>query len=415
MNFGCRLKLTKTDNRMKPLILLVVCLLTACGGGGSSTATTTTTTTTVTTAYPGVAEYLSLDLNTPLNYAAPALPAHYDATLLASRNQTAGNVLTDQGATLGRVVFNDRRLSFNDTKSCASCHAQANGFVDQNQFSTGFLGGLTTAHAMRLGNIAFYAGNSMFWDKRAASLEVQATIPIQNSTEMGFDAAHGGFSALVTKMQALPYYPELFKWAYGDSTITEARVQNALAQFERAIISSSSKWDRAYAVIYAGNGRANTPQNFARPLDVTTIPVADRFTAQEERGRLLFMNAPNAGGKGCAGCHQPPTFSLDPNSKSNGLDAGETTIFKSPSLKNVALSGRFMHDGRFSTLDQVLAHYATGVKAGTARDNRLPVGGLQTTIGLSSTEQADIVAFLNTLTDSSTSLADARFGQPFIK
>jgi cytochrome c peroxidase len=227
---------------------------------------------------------------------------------------------------------------------------------------------------------------------------------------MGFDATHGGFSALISKMQNLSYYPELFTWVYGDATITEARVQNALAQFQRSMISANSKWDRAYAVVFAANGNANTPQNFGRSLAVNTIPAADRFTASEDNGRDLFMRAPNNGGKGCAGCHQPPTFALDPNSRSNGLDLNETVIFKSPSLKNVALSGRFMHDGRFSTLNQVLTHYESGVQAGTARDNRLPVGGM----AMTAQEQADIVAFLQTLTDTTLN-TDIRFGNPFTR
>lgn len=374
--------------------------LSACGGGGTDTTTVTT--------YPGVAAYTTLDLNAPLNYASPTLLAHYDATVLATSNRPNTNITSDKGATLGRVLFNDVRLSFNNTKSCASCHGQSNGFVDTAQFSTGLAGGLTTAHAMRLGNVAFYQGNSMFWDKRATSLEDQATDPIQNATEMGFDAAHGGMTALVTKMQALPYYPELFQWAFGDSTITEPRIQNALAQFQRSMISADSKWDRAYAVIYTNNGSVNNAPNFGRALDGNNIPAANRFTATEERGRDLFMRAPNNGGKGCAGCHQPPTFSLAANSLSNGLDAGETRIFKSPSLKNVALSGHFMHDGRFSTLGQVLAHYASGIQAGPARDNRLPIGG----IAMTAQEQADIVAFLKTLTDTTLN-ADSRFGNPF--
>jgi len=373
--------------------------LSACGGGQHDE----------TSSYPLVAAYTNLNLNTPTNYTNPALAVHYDAALLATRNQTLTNLVTDKGATLGRVLFNDARLSFNNTKSCASCHLQTNGFVDQNQFSTGFAGGQTTAHAMRLGNVAFYRGKSMFWDKRATSVEDQATDPIQNATEMGFDAGHGGIAALITKMQALPYYPELFAWVYGDTAITTARIENALAQFQRSMISSDSKWDRAYAVVYAANGNVNSGPNFGRSLAGNNIPSANRFSDSEDRGRDLFMRAPNNGGKGCAGCHEPPTFSLDPNSKSNGLDLNESVIFKSPSLKNVALSGRFMHDGRFSTLEQVLTHYATGVKAGTARDNRLPVGG----IAMTTQEQADMVAFLKTLTDTSLN-TDARFLNPLI-
>jgi cytochrome c peroxidase len=398
-------KFKKTSHRLFGCLGVFIGLaLSACGGGTTSTDSNTVTD----NAYPGVAQYTSLNLNAPLNYTSPNLLAHYDANLLATTNQPANNLTTDKGATLGRVLFNDVRLSVNNTKSCASCHAQAHGFVDQAQFSTGFAGGLTTAHAMRLGNVAFYQGNSMFWDKRATSLEVQATAPIQDSTEMGFDAAHGGLSALVTKMQALPYYPELFQWVFGDNAITETRIQNALAQFQRSMISANSKWDRAYAVVYTSNGNTNSPQNFGRSLAGNNIPAADRFTAAEDRGRALFIQGPNNGGKGCAGCHQPPTFSLDRNSRSNGLDLNETVIFKSPSLKNVALSGRFMHDGRFSTLEQVLAHYASGIQAGPARDNRLPVGG----IAMTADEQAAIVAFLHTLTDTTLN-TDARFGSPF--
>jgi cytochrome c peroxidase len=403
----------KSQQLSKPLswgFCVLACLVLSACGGGSSNSSTSDNSTTPTNPYPGVTAYTSLDLTAPVNYTSPTLLAHYDATVLATSNQTPANVTTDKGATLGRVLFNDVRLSFNNTKSCASCHNQANGFVDQAQFSTGFAGGLTTAHAMRLGNVAFYQGNSMFWDKRATSVEDQATDPIQNATEMGFDATHGGLGALITKMQALPYYPELFKWAFGDAAITETRIQNALAQFERSMISANSQWDRAYAVVYTSNGNTNSPQNFGRSLVGNNIPAADRFTTSQDRGRALFIQGPNNGGKGCAGCHQPPTFALDPNSRSNGLDQGETKIFKSPSLKNVALSGRFMHDGRFSSLEQVLAHYATGIQAGPARDNRLPVGG----IGMTAQEQADIVAFLQTLTDTTLN-TDTRFSSPFIK
>jgi cytochrome c peroxidase len=404
-----KIHLTPKTHRTPQKWSLVFCTwaalgLSACGGGSTDSTVTTLETS------PNVTAFTTLNLNAPANYTSPTLLPHYDATVLATRNATAANLTTDKGATLGRVLFNDVRLSFNNTKSCASCHAQANGFVDRAQFSTGFAGGLTTAHAMRLGNVAFYQGNRMFWDKRAASLEDQATDPIQNAIEMGFDATHGGFGALVSKMQTLPYYPELFKWVFGDESITEERVQNALAQFQRSMISANSKWDRAYAVVYTNNGNVNSAQNFGRSLAGNNIPEADRFTASEDRGRALFIQGPNNGGKGCAGCHQPPTFSLDPNARSNGLDLNETVIFKSPSLKNVALDGRFMHDGRFSTLEEVLTHYATGIKAGPARDNRLPVGG----IAMTAQEQADIVAFMKTLTDTTLN-TDTRFANPFIK
>jgi hypothetical protein len=108
------------------------------------------------------------------------------------------------------VLFYDKALSLNRTVACASCHQQTQGFGDTQRFSRGFAGGLTTAHAMRLGNVRYYAPGSMFWDKRAATLEAQATQPIQHPVEMGFDAANGGLGALLARLQALPYYPELF-------------------------------------------------------------------------------------------------------------------------------------------------------------------------------------------------------------
>lgn len=131
---------------------------------------------------------LNLDPNALYNYAAPAVPAYYDATVLPDDNTPAGNQINNAMATLGRVLFYDKQLSFNGTIACASCHQQNQGFGDTPRFSTGFTGGQTTAHAMRLGNLRAYAPGSMFWDKRAASVEAQATQPIQNAVEMGFDA-----------------------------------------------------------------------------------------------------------------------------------------------------------------------------------------------------------------------------------
>jgi cytochrome c peroxidase len=143
------------------------------------------------------------------------------------------------------------------------------------------------------------------------------------------------------------------------------------------------------------------------------LPIA-AFTAEENRGRALFLNAPGAGGLGCAGCHQPPTFALAANSRSNGLDAGETTVFKSPSLKSAGLSSAFMHDGRFSTLAQVVEHYNSGVQAGPAVDNRLLLapGGAPRLLNLPAADKAALAAFLLTLGDTSL-VADARFASPF--
>jgi cytochrome c peroxidase len=315
---------------------LSISLLAGCGGGGGTSSTTPAPSTSTTPV--AVTQALTVDFASLANYAAPVLPAYYDAT----------------------------------------------------------------AHAMRLGNSRYYRPGDTFWDRRADSLEAQASQPIQNAIEMGFDATHGGFAAVITKLQNLSYYPALFSFAFGDATITEARVQRALAQFERAMVSTSSRWDAGYSANYA-------PAAPDRGLG-TAIAT---FTAEENQGRALFMNPPNAGGAGCVGCHVAPTFSLAANSRSNGLDAGETTVFKSPSLKNVALSGAFMHDGRFATLADVVEHYNSGVQAGPALDNRLiGPGGQPRRLNLSTAQKAALVAFMQTLTDTAL-VADAKFSTPF--
>ena len=345
---------------------------------------------------------LNISMAAPDNYTTSALPVHYDADVAAQDNTPRNDAPTDRIATLGRVLFHDRALSLNDTVACASCHRQSQGFGDAARFSSGFAGGLTTAHAMRRGNLRWYRPGTAFWDKRAATVEVQAGQPIQNAVEMGFDAAHGALAAVEAKLQALPYYPELFRAAFGDATVTEARLRRALAQFERAMASTGSRWDNAYAAVY----------NRALPDKGLSLPLAG-FTAQEERGRVLFLQPPPQGGLGCAGCHQPPTFALSPGSLSNGLDAGETVVFKSPSLKSVGRSGAFMHDGRFSTLAQVVEHYNSGVQAGPAVDNRLlQPNGQPRRLNLSEADKAALVAFLLTL-DDTTLAADPRFSDPF--
>ena len=380
---------------------LSLSLLAGCGGGGGTSSTAPATSTATTPV--AVTQALTVDFASLSNYAAPVLPAYYDATVSAIDNTPPQDPVDDKIATLGRVLFYDKQLSVNNTVSCASCHSQTNGFDDAQRFSVGFEGNaFTTAHAMRLGNSRYYRPGDTFWDRRADSLEAQASQPIQNAIEMGFDAAHGGFAAVITKLQNLSYYPALFTFAFGDATITEARVQRALAQFERAMVSTGSRWDTGYSANYAP----------AAPDRGLGTAIAS-FTAEENQGRALFMNPPNAGGAGCVGCHVAPTFALAANSRSNGLDAGETTVFKSPSLKNVALSGAFMHDGRFATLAQVVEHYNSGVQAGPALDNRLiGPGGQPRRLNLTNAQKAALVAFMQTLTDTAL-VADAKFSTPF--
>lgn len=347
----------------------------------------------------GVAAATTIDFANVANYARPRLPAYFDRTVAALDHSPP---IDDRVATLGRVLFYDLALSTNDKASCAACHQQALGFTDPMRFSNGISNAATTdVHAMRLGNLRYWRPGTNGWDRRAASVEAQARRPFHSLVEMGWGGAAGGFDALIRKMAATRHYPDLFAWAFGDAAITEPRVQQALAQFSRAMVSHSSRWDDGYARVFS-------PTAPNRALDVA-LP---NFTPAENRGRHLFMAPVGQGGAGCAACHLPPTFALAADARSNGLDAGETRLFKAPSLRSVELTGPYMHDGRFATLAEVIDFYDNGVRNGPALDDRLKQGRAPRRLGLSAADRAALVAFLLTLNDPALT-TDPRFADPF--
>lgn len=341
-----------------------------------------------------------LDLTTLANYAAQPIPNY-----ITKSNTPGNNPITDKGATLGRVLFHDKRLSKTDTISCSSCHQQSHAFSDAATASTG-VAGTTGRHSMRLINERFGNEVKFFWDERAASLEAQTSQPIQNHVEMGFSATLGdpNFAALITKLSAIDEYRVLFMLTFGSTIITEARVQQALAQFVRSIQSFDSKFDVGRAA--AGNNNA---------------PFAN-FTASENNGKQLFLAAP-PGGAGCAGCHAPPEFDIDPNSLNNGVitqigGGTDLTNTRAPSLRDlINPSGQpntsFMHDGSFATLAQVINHYNVIPGDNANLDNRLRrPGGQVQNLNLSQQQRNDLVAFLGTLTGTAV-YTDAKWSDPF--
>jgi cytochrome c peroxidase len=169
----------------------------------------------------------------------PTFPAHIQTALVASDNSPANNAVTNDGATLGRVLFYDKQLSKNNTISCASCHKQAFSFDDNLALSKGFLGGNTSRNSMAILNLRFYANGKMFWDERATSVENQALKPIQDHVEMGLTLAE-----LEAKVKALSYYPSLFQKAFGNTQIDSVKIARALSQFERSIVTYQAKYDR---------------------------------------------------------------------------------------------------------------------------------------------------------------------------
>lgn len=351
-----------------------------------------------------------IDPNNLENYANQGKPGYIN------KDNTGSNIITDAKATLGRVLFYDKQLSVNNTVSCGSCHVQKFAFGDTAIASIGVQDGRTGRHSMRLINTRFSNERRFFWDERAATLEDQSTQPIKDHAEMGFSGVDGRpvFSSLLSKLQSIDYYQELFKFVYGDENITELRLQECLSQFVRSIQSFDSKYDEGRAV-------APDPQPFPN------------FTQQENLGKNLFLAPPQfsadgvriAGGLGCAGCHAPPEFSIDPNSGNNGIigvlngqgiDINNT---RAPSLRDLAgidgnPNGPMMHTGVITNLKAVVGHYGkiNIVQANTRLDQRLRPNGIGQFLNLNQTEVDGVVAFLKTLTGKKVYI-DSRWSDPF--
>jgi cytochrome c peroxidase len=364
------------------------------------------------TTYPFVeAEFgSSVDLNNLANYANQIVPPYI------TKDNSQGNSITDKGATLGRVLFYDTNLSSNNTVSCASCHKQELAFSDTNVVSIG-VNGTTVRHSMRLINTRFASETKFFWDERALNLETQTTMPIKDHGEMGFSGENGdlSFNDLITRLNGIGYYKELFKFVYGTEEITEAKIQNALAQFIRSIQSFDSKYDRGRALA------ANDGQPFTN------------FTAQENQGKNLFLTPPTfdsnsirtSGGLGCGGCHRAPEFDIDPNSLSNGFGGSinggpDVSNTRAPSLRNLVqtnetLNGPMMHTGIITSLQAAIGHYGnltTSAQNNSNLDPRLKPNEIGQQLNLNATEINAMIAFLKTLSGTDV-YTNRKWSNPF--
>ena len=157
---------------------------------------------------------------TPYRYDGGNLPRHFTQpdgpeSIASADNTPDDNPTTDAGATLGRVLFYDTRLSANDSVSCGTCHQQAHGFSDPRRYSVGFDGQTTRRHSMSLTNARYYTRGRFFWDERAETLESQVLAPVQDPVEMGMT-----LDGLGTKLGQVDYYPRLFDQAFGSPAIT---------------------------------------------------------------------------------------------------------------------------------------------------------------------------------------------------
>ena len=387
--------------------LSLALLLTACGGGGGGGSSDSDAATVAPNLPDQVFDYA---VELPTHYLVDARPgSYYQQAVINHDNTPVTNLTTNEGATLGRVLFYDKNLSIDRTVSCASCHEQALGFSDANVLSEGVNDGLTRRHSMGLTNARFIIGGKAFWDERAASLEEQALQPIQDPAEMGMT-----LDKLERRLAKLSYYPELFEAAFGDPEITPSRVAAAIAQFIRSLVSVDSTYDQ---------GRAQV-DNFEQPFP--------NFTAQENRGKEIFLTPVQDGGGACISCHSTEAFTNTiAGPTNNGLEKDTADdegvceplgnspdrlcgTFRVPSLRNVAVRPPYMHDGRFATLEEVLEHYSSGIKMHRNLNEVLidKQSGEPVKLNFSDADARALVAFLHTLTDPAM-LADEKFSDPF--
>lgn len=315
-------------------------------------------------------------------------PPGFPAMEIPSYNPT-----TVEGIKLGRHLFYDPILSLDSTVSCSSCHKQEFAFTDPSALSTGVGGLLGKRSSMSLANVGFFT-KGFFWDGRSPSLEEQSLHPVVDPREMAEDWTH-----VEAKLRNHDQYRQMFRKAFGIENsleITKELAARALAQFERTMISSNSKFDKK---ILQGD-----PDPFL-------------FTDLEADGKELYFDADGASENAghCAHCHDGKGLLSSERYENNAItqvlsledfpDKGLGAItgvltdngkFKAPSLRNIELTAPYMHNGSIATLEEVIEHYNSG---GHYADN--VILGSVTQLHLTAYQKSALLAFLKTFTDTS--------------
>lgn len=315
-------------------------------------------------------------------------------------NLPEDNPLTVAGVHLGKMLFYEKMLSVDNSVACASCHLQENAFTDPSQFSLGVNDAEGDRHAMTIFNMAWHH-NGFFWDGRAHTLRSQSLMPIQSEVELNETLIN-----VIQKLSQETEYVDQFIRAFGSPAITSSKLGLAMEQFMMTIVSNHSKYDRFLA------GEVE-------------------FTEAEQRGFDLFFQDynpffPEDSGADCAHCHGGFNFTNDMY-LNNGLDLeadfsdlgffhvtesnSDLAKFKVPSLRNITLSAPYMHDGRFETLEEVIAHYNSGVQPSSTLEVTLE-NTIETGLFLDEQEISDLLAFLKTLEDQ-TLVSNPEFSSPF--
>jgi cytochrome c peroxidase len=313
-------------------------------------------------------------------------PSHFPNMVIPEDNP-----LTKEGVELGRFLFYEKRLSGDNTMSCATCHMPQNGFSDANQFSVGIDGIAGTRQSMALVNLGWE--NFFFWDGRSSSLEEQILEPVPNPIEM-----HQSWKDAVSKLNADVKYRNRFFRAFNEEGIDSVKVSKAIAQFLRTLVSGESKYDVMYK--YENSMTLNSNEQ----------AILGTIDPEEWAGYDLFKSL---NGADCFHCHNGPLMQVKKFSN-NGLmpnsinDLGRAHVtnnpednykFKVPTLRNIALTAPYMHDGRFATLDEVIEHYSSGIHMSPTIDPLIEFGS-QGGVQLDAQEKYLLKKFLLTLTDN---------------
>ena len=357
-----------------------------------------------------------IDLDDLFNYSDSNIPDNID---LGIDSAPLDNLMDDKIATLGRVLFYDKKLSSNNNVSCASCHKQELAFGVEELQGTG-VNGVSVRRPMRLLNLRIMETpfEGLFWDQRAESLEDLATQPIRDHIEMGYSGQADGptFNDLILQLEDIDYYDELFTFAFGDNSITEEKISKALAQFIRSIESYDSRFDEGFEMV------DGTPTNENIELDFPN------FTPEENLGKTLFINdaikdlfgARVGGGVGCFHCHTIPSFTFASESGNNGviteIEGSEVyNITKAPSLHDVfgpsgSLNGPLFHNGQASTFNELLNHYNDLSSLTPMLDHRIANNGIP--LNLTTEERLQLEAFVKTLTGSDI-YTNEKWSNPF--
>ena len=358
------------------------------------------------------AEFSATFVDVPKYTNAEGLPAHFARFGFGTQSKTE-----DAKIHLGRALFYDVRLSEDLSVSCASCHQQDHGFADTEALSTGISGRATARNSQSINNIRAYygdTGSGFFWDSRAQSLEHQAEETMANENEMGMS-----LSEVRERLEQVPAYSALFRAAFnGDATPRNRHITEALAAFTRNISSTGSEFDKALDAHLRSEGNEN---RFGFGNELVT-PAFAEFNDSQNRGKELYL-------QNCSSCHssQLPTR-LEPANNGlyvtggyedkgvGALRPGKDGWFKTPQLRNVAMTGPYMHNGSIETLEEVIEHYSSGInnhndlspEFRTLRD----MGNGKVGFGFSDRDKDDLLAFLHTLTDNELA-ANENLANPF--